>query len=119
MKDIRIQAKSSSGPPHEVWFKNHGDSFTVFCNCQAGKYGKLCHHKTRFLLGDASMLHDPGEAPVLAELRSWMDGSECGALLTEYEVLKEKADDAKRKEQDSRVLLEITMKAGIRLKGKS
>ena len=119
MNEIRVKAKSSSGEPYDVVFTNQGDSFTVFCTCQAGVHGKLCKHKTQLLQGDESMLQNPGEVSALAEIRSWVQTSECADLLVEYSVIKKEIEAAKSKEQKFRRTLEDAMKKGISLKEKT
>ena len=113
MNEIRVKAKGSSGEPYDMVFTNHGNFFTVFCPCQAGVYGKLCKHKTELLQGDDKMLHNPGDASALAEIRSWVRASECGSLLTEYSAIKKEIEAAKRKEQKYRRTLEEAMRKGI------
>ena len=113
MKEIRLRAKSSSGEPYDVVFTNEGTFFTVFCTCKAGIYGKLCKHKAKFLQGDESMLQNPGDAPALAEIRSWVRTSEYTALLTEHSAIKKEIEAARRKELEFRRTLEKAMKNGI------
>tara|TARA_R110002096_G_scaffold434673_1_gene657099 strand:+ start:863 stop:1222 length:360 start_codon:yes stop_codon:yes gene_type:complete len=67
---ITFKAKSSSGDPYNVEFQVEGDLLTVFCNCQAGKFGQLCKHKTELIAGDQSRLFDESEVSKLKELEA-------------------------------------------------
>ena len=121
MKKVQLKAKSSSGEPYDVTFTNTGTSLSVFCTCQAGIYGKLCKHKTQLLSGDASILHDPRDAPALREICQWVSDSEYETILTQYGVLKKEIkkeiEAAKRREQKYRKTIERALRQGIPLKG--
>ena len=58
---ISLKVKSSSGEPYDVDINFSDNRYMVFCNCQAGVYGKRCKHKTSVLDGDFSMLYDKNE----------------------------------------------------------
>jgi hypothetical protein len=55
---ITFKVTSSSGEPYNIQFIFSDNQFTVFCNCQAGIFGKLCKHKIGLLDGDPSLLLD-------------------------------------------------------------
>lgn len=67
---LTIQAKSSGQEPYNVEFLVEEDRLSVYCNCQAGNFGKLCKHKTELLAGDASRLFDETEVSKLEQLKS-------------------------------------------------
>lgn len=58
---VTVLAKSSGTKPYEVEFTVDGNTLVVFCNCQAGSFGKLCKHKTELLAGDKSRLYAESE----------------------------------------------------------
>ena len=66
-----LLAKSSHGEPYKVEFSTASDSVRVFCHCQAGVLHRMCKHKQAFLNGDISMLFEPAQATVLAEIQAW------------------------------------------------
>ena len=66
---LTIRAKSSGDEPYEVRFVVEANQLSVFCNCQAGMFGKLCKHKTELLSGDSSRLFDESEHRKLDELQ--------------------------------------------------
>ena len=67
---ITFKAKSSSGDPYNVEFQVEDSLLTVFCDCQAGKFGQLCKHKTELIAGDQTRLFDESEVPKLKELET-------------------------------------------------
>ena len=67
---ISIKAKSSSGDPYTVDFLIEKNKLSVFCDCQAGKFGQLCKHKTELIAGDQSRLFDESEVSKLKELET-------------------------------------------------
>ena len=67
---LTIRAKSSGTEPYDVEFVVEGNQLSVFCNCQAGTFGKLCKHKTELLAGDSSRLFDESEQKKLTELQA-------------------------------------------------
>lgn len=68
-----IRAKSSGAEPYLVEFVLDGNQLSVFCNCQAGTFGKLCKHKTEVLAGDRTRLFDDSDQSMLAELQTIVD----------------------------------------------
>lgn len=70
MKTI-LFAKSSSGEAYTVEFVSAEDSVRVFCHCQAGVLQQMCKHKLALLKGDVSMLFDPAQSSLLAEVHAW------------------------------------------------
>ena len=67
---ISIKAKSSSGNPYTVDFLIEESRLSVHCDCEAGKFGQLCKHKTELIAGEQSRLFDETEAPKLRELEA-------------------------------------------------
>lgn len=94
--EILIRAKSRSNPdePYEVRFSFDEDSATVFCDCPAGEWSKLCKHKVELVKGNAKMLHDESDAKVLAEIQSRLVETSVLDYVMEYE--KKKKDIEKR-----------------------
>ena len=102
---ITFKAKSSSGEPYNVEFKIDGKLFTGFCNCQAGKCGQLCKHKTELIAGDQSRLFDESEVPKLKELESLIaqarDLSKVASQITESEkIIRKEQSKVKKIKKD-------------------
>ena len=76
--------KSSSGEPHKVTFSTLGDCVRVFCRCPAGVMGWMCKHKLGLISGDASMLSDPIQIPLLTEIRNWPQFAMLQARVARY-----------------------------------
>ena len=45
----------------------------------------MCKHKLAFIQGDANMLFDSKQAPLLSEIHSWPEFGNLKARVTEYE----------------------------------
>lgn len=65
---LKLQAFSSSGGSYPVEVSDDNGVFRMFCHCQAGMTQQMCKHKIGLLKGDARMLFDPAEAPLLEQV---------------------------------------------------
>ena len=109
-----ILAKSSGANPYEVDFIIDGGSLVVFCNCQAGSFGKLCKHKTELLVGDESRLFAESEIPKLAQIREILQSApELTRLAKEIAESERivKSEQAKLKKSKKR--FETALKQGV------
>lgn len=68
MEELKIPTQGSNGT-YCVTLSWRDDRLTVSCDCQAGKFNKLCKHKTGVLTGDVG---------ILAEVAG-QDGTSCMA----------------------------------------
>lgn len=111
---ISIKAKSSSDDPYTVDFFIADNKLSVFCNCQAGIFRKLCKHKTELIAGDQSRLFDESEAVKLKELETFLSkapeiGKTAGKIAeSEKNIRREQAKLKKIKKEFS-----IKLKEGI------
>lgn len=113
---VTILAKSSGAKPYEVDFIVDGDSLVVFCNCQAGSFGKLCKHKTELLAGDESRLFADSEIPKLSQIQDVLQSASELTHLAEEIAESErivKSEQAKLKKSKKR--LETALKQGVPL----
>jgi hypothetical protein len=117
--EISLKVKSSSGEPYDVVFANLGTSFTVFCPCPAGIYGKLCKHKVKLLRGEKSILYNSSDISTLQIIQTWISSSPYSQLIEEYESTKNEIEAIKHKEEKIRQNLEKAMKEGIPFQEKS
>lgn len=114
--NFTILAKSSGDEPYSVEFTVDGDRLLVFCNCQAGSFGKLCKHKTELLAGDVSRLYDESEEEKLDKLMSLVKRSpEISSLASEIaeseKVIRRKQVEVKKAKRE----FEKRMKEGFTL----
>ena len=65
---LTILAKSSGTEPYTVEFLVDNNRLSVHCDCQAGRFGKNCKHKTELLAGDATRLFDESDVGKLEQL---------------------------------------------------
>ena len=111
---VTVLAKSSGAKPYEVDFIIDGNSLVVFCNCQAGSFGKLCKHKTELLAGDESRLFAESEIPKLVQIQEIVQSASEVIRLTEEVAESEpivKCEQTKLKK--SKKLLETALKQGV------
>ena len=80
-----LLAKSSSGESYNVEFLTDAGSLRVFCHCQAGVLQRMCKHKSAFIQGDANMLFDSNQSPLLSEIHVWPEFGNLQAHMREFE----------------------------------
>ncbi len=95
MKTV-LRAKSSSGDSYEVTVELLGERLIVECSCKAGIFQQQCKHKRSLILGKVEMLFDQGQANLLEQVRSSLEGQQLVKQLQAEEaalaiVEKEKA----------------------------
>ena len=108
-----IKVSSSSGDPYDVHFQFSENKFTVFCNCQAGIYGKLCKHKTGLLNGDSSILFDNADHEILEQIHQEVKKSKYTEIIASYNSLRKEIETAQRKEKILKGEIEQALKTGI------
>jgi hypothetical protein len=114
-KTIIMKVTSSSGEPYDVQFDFSDNKFTVFCNCQAGIYGKLCKHKTRLLDGDSSLLVDKTDHKILEQVHVLVKKSKYPDIISSYNAHKKEIEEAQKKERKLREQIENALKTGIEI----
>lgn len=112
---ITIKVMSSSGNFYEVLFENSKDLLTMFCNCQAGIYGKICKHKIGILAGDTSMLFDQKEISKLNQILELVKKSNYYDILRELNGIRTEIDKLQTKEKKLKAKMESAMKSGFEL----
>jgi hypothetical protein len=85
---LTLLAKSSSGQPYDVTFETQGGRMIVHCTCKAGEFYQQCKHKRALTSGDAQMLFEKSQSPLLTELLATPEASELAErLLVEENAL--------------------------------
>jgi hypothetical protein len=83
---ITLLAKSSSSTtPYKIEFIADGPSVRVYCHCKAGVQRWMCKHKLALILGDSTMLFDPGQTELLSQIQSWPQYSDLKKRTDEFE----------------------------------
>jgi hypothetical protein len=108
-----IKVISSSGEPYDVHFEFSDNKFTVFCNCPAGIYGKLCKHKTRLLDGDLSILFDKSAQDILKQVHELANNSNYKEIMSSYKNLKKEIEEIQKKEKKIKEQIEQALKTGV------
>jgi uncharacterized Zn finger protein len=83
---ITLQAFSTSGGSYPVEVSDESGVFRMFCHCQAGMTQQMCKHKVALLKGDARMLYDPAQKPLLDQMLSSPEYPTIKQRLTQYEL---------------------------------
>jgi hypothetical protein len=112
---IILKANSSSGDPYDVYFDFSDNKLTVFCNCQAGTYGKLCKHKTGLLDGNSSILFDKADQEKLLEIIELVKKSKYAEVISAYNLIKKEIEEMQKHEKKIRGQIELILKTGIEI----
>lgn len=112
---IILKANSSSGDPYDVHFDFSDNKLTVFCNCQAGTYGKLCKHKTGLLDGDLSILFDKTDQEKLLGIIELVKKSKYTEVMTAYRLIKIEIEEMQKQEKKIKGQIELILKTGIEI----
>jgi len=112
---IILRANSSSGDPYDVHFDFSDNKLTVFCNCQAGTYGKLCKHKTGLLDGNISILFDKADQGKLLQVIEFVKYSKYTERMSAYSLIKKEIEEMQNKEKTIKGQIELMLKTGIEI----
>jgi hypothetical protein len=114
VKEILIRAKSSSSDYYTVICKIQ-DVITIYCDCKAGSFGKLCKHKMGLLSGDRSFLYDTSQEPLLDELERHVKSSEFNNLEKELSQALESSEIAKKNIEHVKRKIEKALNNGLQI----
>jgi hypothetical protein len=112
---IILRANSSSGDPYDVHFDFSDNKLTVFCNCQAGIYGKICKHKTGLLDGNLSILFDKTDEKTLLQVVEFVEKSKYKEVMSAYNLIKKEIEEMQKKEKTIKGHIELMLKTGIEI----
>jgi hypothetical protein len=110
-----LRANSSSGDPYDVHFDFSDNQLTVFCNCQAGIFGKICKHKTGLLDGNLSILFNKADQEKLLQIIELVKKSKYTELMSAYSIIKKEIEEMQNKEKTIKVQIELMLKTGIEI----
>jgi len=114
---LTILAKSSGTEPYTVEFLVDNNRLSVHCDCQAGRFGKNCKHKTELLAGDAARLFNESDVGKLGQLATIVGRAPAFERMAQEIAELDKlvrSQQAQLKKVKSH--LEQALKAGIELK---
>ena len=108
-----LRAKSSSGDAsYVVQFFFDAGKLSVFCNCSAGEFGKICKHKLSFLAGEKELLSSDDQAEALIKVQEWCSMSELKMLLASFRAAEDQVATAQATLAAAKKRIEIAMKHG-------
>ena len=84
----------------------------VYCNCQAGSWGKWCKHKMQLVLGDLSGLRNSAQSSDMPEVLEWVKDSKIAQLVSEMQVADDEMKKAKARMDRTRKNIEKIAKEG-------
>lgn len=109
-----ILVKSSDGnSAYVVQFLFDADKLSVFCDCSAGVFGKICKHKLALLTGDDSTVANADSVEAFREVQKWISQSMWPTLLSELQISEENARIAQSELARSKKKIEAAMKHGV------
>lgn len=95
-----------------VSFELDSGKLHIYCNCQAGSWGKWCKHKTQLVLGDLSGLRNSAQSSEMQEVLEWVKDSKVAQLVSEMQVAEDGMKKAKARVDSVRKSLEKIAKEG-------
>jgi len=87
----------------------------VFCNCQAGTYGKLCKHKTGLLDGNLSILFDKADQEKLLQVMELVKKSKYTEVMSAYSLINKEIEEMQKQEKKIKGQIELILKTGIEI----
>lgn len=118
MKQATFEVKSSSGDPYTVEVMVEYGSVTIFCDCKAGEWNKVCKHKTAIMTGDPTLLVKRTEAreEKLRRVAELIQRTDYAEILADLEESEEAMKKAKNRKQTVKRHLEKRMSEGFPLR---
>lgn len=95
-----LLSKSTSGDPYTITFYLQEKVISAYCSCPAGEHRKLCKHILHMIDGDASILYDSNQKPILEKICSHIESTPVPLLfseLTNKETLLKRAQQEVKK----------------------
>lgn len=96
MKEIEFLVQGSASEPYRVTFIKDKNNLNAFCTCPAGEFGQYCKHRFAILAGEAKAITSRNKDQV-AEVRSWLPGTDLEIALIELAETEHEYDAAKER----------------------
>ncbi|MCF8025826.1 MAG: hypothetical protein K9K82_10115 [Desulfobacteraceae bacterium] len=112
MKEI-FQIEGSIGDSYKIEYIKENGQVIIKCNCPAGKFGKFCKHKMRFIQGDTEILADEDQDERLSEIADQIQKSEYLNLIIAHSKAKRAVEEAEQNLKDVRKKIAKAMKNGL------
>lgn len=112
--EITILVKSSQVNPYAVSVLENDAGLSIFCDCQAGQFGKFCKHKLAIVLADETILYDDDQMTNFNQAVEVISRSRyptMAAGLREAEIALEAEKKRVKKQKDA---LALGMKKGLK-----
>ena len=111
---IDLLANSSDGEStYVVQFVFDEGKLSVFCDCAAGEYGKICKHKLSFLNDDKSLLAEGSLFEEFENIQKWIRQSTWPPLLLNLSKAEQQVKFSQAQLADAKKQIEKAMNQGI------
>lgn len=104
--------QGSKGNSYKIEFSEEDGLIKVKCSCPAGRFGKFCKHKMRFILGDGYILEDDSQIDALAKIADRIQNSNYFDLIVEHSKAKRAVEEAEANLKKVRGKIAEAMKKG-------
>ncbi len=111
-KELEV-ASSDGVSVYIVSFEFDSGKLFVYCNCQAGSFGKWCKHKTRLVMGDLSGLRNSAQLNDMPEVLEWVNDSRIAPLVSEMQAAEDEIKKAKARMDKAKKELEKFAREGV------
>ena len=108
---IEFLVQGSSEEPYTVTFSKEDESFTVWCTCTAGEYGRSCKHRLNIIAGKKNNIVSDNLEDVDI-IQTWLPGSHLESALSNVEEAEKRAAEAKRTLSEAKTRLAQIMEYG-------
>jgi uncharacterized Zn finger protein len=114
MAEIVLFAKASSrDKPYIVTFTFNNSTLSIWCDCPAGEWGKLCKHKLSLATNNETMLYEENQVELLQKAYEWVKNSELPEAIEEIKLLENELENVKKKLKKAKTKLAGFMKDGV------
>ena len=96
MQEVQFLMSGSAPDPYRVTFVLDGANLSAYCTCPAGEHGQYCKHRFSILRGENKGIVSENIDQV-AEVTSWLPGTELEAALAEMYEADSEHEQAKKR----------------------
>ena len=113
--ELTILVKSSSrSEPRTVNVTKDDSGLSLFCDCPAGNWGRICKHKLAIVSGDDSMLYDDDQREIFETAMGWVAKSGYPDLIKELKAAEKGLKSAREEVGDIKVKITRAMAEGLK-----
>lgn len=84
----------------------------VYCDCQAGGFGKWCKHKAQVVLGELPNSRNSSASSDISTVLEWVNNTQIAELIGEIQRAEDEIKKAKTRIDQAKKILEKVVKNG-------